>query len=66
MEIEMNKNVVKAVKLIWRFAWTVLDVLLIAGSDKEMKPGYASMKAKRLYEDGQISASQYRRSLGRD
>ncbi len=62
----MNKNAVKTIKLIWNFALTALDMILVGDSDKEMKPCYAPMKAKCLHEEGQISASQYRRSLGRD
>ncbi len=62
----MHKNILKAIRSIWRFALTVVDVILVGGSDKNMTPCYAPMKAKHRYEEGQSSASQYRRSLGRD
>lgn len=65
----MNKNgllVMKAFRIVWKFTLIALDILLTIGSDKRSKPHYSAMKAKHLYDNGLISAHQYRRSLGRD
>ena len=62
----MKNNRFKTFKLIWRFVFTALDIVLTIASDKRMKPRHSALKAHTLHEEGLISDSEYMQSLGRD
>lgn len=49
----------KAVKLVLKFGFVTLDVIVSFASDKQSAPRYTPMQAKMLYDEGRISNAEY-------
>jgi len=65
----MNKNgvlAIKTFKLIWKFAFTALGIVLAIASEKRSKSPYTALQAHVLHEDGLISAAEYMKALEHD
>lgn len=65
----MSKNglvAIKVFKLIWKFVFIALSVVLAIASEKRSRSPYTALQAQLLHEDDLISDAEYMRSLGND
>ena len=53
-------------KVLWKFTFTALSIVLAIGSDGRSVGCHSPMKAQLLHEDGLISDAEYMRSLRGD